>query len=170
MCNGRELCNAMKQCALSQHQQLLTRGVKRHVFSNSGNKYCCVGVQPGRNARGVLSGPYKIKQEFQSKDWNILQTSHRWAEHAFDKYLNTDVIRHITCCAKSRVNYKTMTLSIHSSAKAKSARYYSGLGFGLNVHLRAHTDMDYMMSIVQAHIDGINYPDYDAVICYFAFP
>ena len=55
MCNGRELCNAMKQCALSQ-QQSLTRGVKRHVFSNSGNKYCCVGVQPGRNARGVLQG------------------------------------------------------------------------------------------------------------------
>jgi len=91
MCNGRELCNAVKQCALSQ-QQPLTRGVKRHVFSNSGNKYCCVSVQPGRNARGVLSGLYKIKQEFQSKDWDILQTSLCWAEHAFAKYFNTDVI------------------------------------------------------------------------------
>jgi len=168
MCNGRELCNAMKQCALSQ-QQSLTRGVKRHVFSNSKSKYCCIGVQPGRNARGLLSGLYKIKRQFESKDWDTLQKSLCRAEHAFDKYLNTDVIRHITC-AKSHVNYNTMTPSTDSSVKAKSARYYSGLGFGLNVHLRAHTDMDFTMSIVQAHIDGIDYTDNDAVICYFAFP
>ncbi len=63
-----------------------------------------------------------------------------------------------------------MVPSLFSSKKAKLARYYNGLGFGVNVYLRAHTDKDFTMSIVQAHIDGQVYRDNDAVICYFAFP
>jgi hypothetical protein len=32
----------------------------------NGNKYCCVGAQPGRAKRGVLSGLYRPKNGFQA--------------------------------------------------------------------------------------------------------
>ena len=165
--DSRELCEAMRLCALTQRQSL-TRGKQRRVYSNSKNKYCCVGVQPGRNVRGVISGHHKIQQGFTSKQWDILLNTLKKAEHAFDKYVNTDVIRHITC-AKSRINFATMVPTA-SSAKYNPSRYYSGLGFGLNVHLRAHTDNDFTMSIVQAHLDTQKYNYNDPVVCYFAFP
>ncbi len=69
------------------------------------------------------------------------------------------VIRHITC-TKSRVNFATMVPSTPSSINTKPTRYYS--------HLRAHTNKDFTMSIVQAHIDNHDDTDNDAVICYFA--
>ena len=166
--NGQEVCNAMRLCALSQKRSL-TRGIQRKVYSDSANKYCCIGAQPGRNVKGVLSGLYKIKKEFTCKEWDILQNTLKRAEHAFDKYVNTDVIRHISC-AKSLINFATMVASTPLSVQDKPTRYYSGLGFGLNVHLRAHTDNDFTMSIVQAHIDKQHYKENDAIICYFAFP
>jgi hypothetical protein len=52
----------------------------------------------------------------------------------------------------------------------KLARYYNGLGFGINVYLRSHTDLDFTMSIVQAHIDNHDYQVDDRILCYFAFP
>ena len=57
-----------------------------------------------------------------------------------------------------------------SSTHKKLARYYNGLGFGINVYLRSHIDADFTMSIVQAHIDNHDYANDDKVICYFAFP
>jgi hypothetical protein len=32
----------------------------------NGNKYCCVGAQPGRAERGVQSGLYRLKYGFLS--------------------------------------------------------------------------------------------------------
>ena len=165
--DSRELCKAMRLCALTQRQSL-TRGKQRRVYSSSKHKYCCVGIQPGRNVRGVISGHYRIQQGFPSKQWDIFHNTLNQAEHAFDKYVNTDVIRHVTC-AKSRIKFATMVPTA-SSVKSNPTRYYSGLGFGVNVHLRAHTDNDFTMSIVQAHIDTQEYKDNDPVICYFAFP
>jgi hypothetical protein len=52
----------------------------------------------------------------------------------------------------------------------KSARYYNGLGFGINVHLRDHIDHDFTMSIVQAHINNHDYQVDERILCYFAFP
>jgi hypothetical protein len=57
-----------------------------------------------------------------------------------------------------------------SSTHKKLARYYNGLGFGINVYLRSHIDRDFTMSIVQAHIDNHDYQDDDRILCYFAFP
>ena len=166
--DSRPLCNAMRICALTQRVSL-SRGKQRHVYLNGTNKYCCVGAQPGRNVKGVLSGLYRIEQGFPSEHWDILHNTLRQAEHAFDKYVNTDVIRHITC-AKSRINFATMVPSPSSSDNTKVSRYYNGVSFGVNVHLRAHTDKDFTMSIVQAHIERQEYKNCDAVICYFAFP
>ena len=56
------------------------------------------------------------------------------------------------------------------SSGVKSARIYNGMGFGINVYLRSHTDQDFMMSIVQAHIDECRYTASDSIVCYFCFP
>jgi len=53
--HGRSLYSAMRTCALTQCQTL-TRGKKNCVFTKDGNKYCCIGAQPGRAERGVQSG------------------------------------------------------------------------------------------------------------------
>ena len=82
--------------------------------------------------------------------------------------MDTDIIRHISC-AKLRVNFKTMELSTSSSYQ-KTARYYNGLGFGINVYLRSHIDQDFTMSIVQAHTNNRDYQVNDKILCYFAFP
>jgi hypothetical protein len=57
-----------------------------------------------------------------------------------------------------------------SSSYQKTARYYSGLDFGINVYLRSHIDRDFTMSIVQAHTDNRDYQVSDKVLCYCAFP
>jgi hypothetical protein len=157
----------MRTCALTQRQSL-SRGKKRCVFTEDGNKYCCIGAQPGRAERGVQSGLYRLNHGLSSKDWDLMHKVLKRAEYAFDRFMDTNVIQHISC-ARSRVNYKTMGPSPSSSNK-KHARYYNGLGFGINVYLRSHIDADFTMSIVQAHIDNHHYVINDKVICYFAFP
>jgi hypothetical protein len=167
MKDGRSLCSAMRTCALTQ-RQTLTRGNINCVFTEDGNKYCCVGAQPGRAQRGVQSGLYRLKNGLPSKEWDLLHKVLKRAEYAFDGYMDTEVIRHITS-ARSRVHFQTMVPSPSSSSK-KDARYYNGLGFGINVYLRSHIDADFTMSIVQAHIDNHDYANDDKIICYFAFP
>jgi len=167
MKDGRGLCSAMRICALTQ-SQTLKRGKNSCVFADDGNKYCCVGAQPGRADRGVQSGLYRLKHGLPTKEWDLLHKVLKRAEFVFDMYLDTKIVRHISC-ARSRVKFTTMGASPPSSNQ-KSARYYNGLGFGINVHLRSHIDADFTMSIVQAHIDNHDYVMDDKVICYFAFP
>ncbi len=57
-----------------------------------------------------------------------------------------------------------------SSTHKKLARYYNGLGCGINVYLRSHIDWDFTMSIVQAHIDSQDYQVDNKILCYFALP
>jgi hypothetical protein len=165
--NGHGSCSAMRTCALTQ-RQTLSRGKKSCVFAEDGNRYCCIGAQPGRAERGVQSGLYRLKHGLPSKEWDLLHKVLKRAEYAFDRYMDANVIGHITC-ARSRVNYKTMGPSPSSSNK-NHAHYYNGLGFGINVYLRSHIDADFTMYIVQAHIDNHDYVINDKVIYYFAFP
>jgi hypothetical protein len=61
----------------------------------SGNKYCCVGAQPGRAEIGVQSGVYRPKYEFPSKEWDSIHRVLKHTEYALDRYMDTDIIRHI---------------------------------------------------------------------------
>jgi len=117
MKDGRSLCSAMRTCALTQ-RQTLTRGKRSCVFTDDGNKYCCIGAQPGRAERGVQSGLYiyKLKHGLPTKEWDLLHKILKRAEFVFDRYLNTKVVRHISC-ARSHVNFKTMGTSPSSSNK-----------------------------------------------------
>jgi hypothetical protein len=58
----------------------------------NGNKYCCVGAQPGRAERDVQSGLYRLKYRFPSKEWDSIHRVLKHAEYAFDRYMDTDII------------------------------------------------------------------------------
>ena len=167
MNHGQSVCSAMRSCASNQ-RQLLARDNGHNVFIENNNKYCCFGAQPEKAQNGVLSGLYKLKHGFESKDWDTLHKLIKRGEYAFDRYMNTGIIGHIAR-AKSRVNFKTMEPS-PSSSQQIPASYVKGLGFGINVFLRCHVDCDFTMSIVQVHIDDRIYQVDDKVLCYFAFP
>jgi hypothetical protein len=128
-----------------------------------------VGSQPSRAERGVKSGSFRLKNGFQSKEWDVIHNVLRRSEYAFDRYMDTEVIRHITA-AKKCVNYRTMDPSPFSGGVKSASRIYNGMGFGINVYLRSQTDQDFMMSIIQAHIDERHYTASDSIVCYFCFP
>jgi hypothetical protein len=157
----------MQSCASTQCQSL-ARGTNNNVFMENGNKYCCVGAQPGRAEKGVQSGLYRLKYRFPSKEWDSIHRVLKRPEYAFDRYMDTDIIQHISC-ARSQVKFETIEPSPSFTHK-KLARYYNGLGFGINVYLRSHIGWDFTMSIVQAHINNHNYHVNDRILCYFAFP
>jgi hypothetical protein len=157
----------MQSCASTQCQSL-ARGTNNHVFTENGNKYCCVSAQPGRAERGVQSGLYRLKYGFPSKEWDSIHRVLKRAEYAFVRYMDTDIIQHISC-ARSPVKFKTMEPSPSLTHK-KLARYYNGLGFGINVYLRSHINQDFTKSIVQAHINNHDYQVDDRILCYFSFP
>jgi hypothetical protein len=94
------------------------KGHKEPSFTEDGNNYCCIGVQPGRAERGVKSGLYRLKHGFPSEHWDSLHKVMKHAEYAFDMYMGTEIIRHISS-ARSRVNYKTMEPSPSSSNKKR---------------------------------------------------
>ncbi len=91
MNNGQTICKAMYLCALSQRQSL-SRGKANHVFTEGSNKYCCVGTQPGRAQTDIQSGLYRVDQGFPCREWDNIHKVLKHAEHAFDKFMNTDII------------------------------------------------------------------------------
>jgi hypothetical protein len=145
MNNGQRICKAMLSRASTQHQSL-ARGTNNHVFMENGNKYCCIGAQPGKAERGVQSGLYRLKCGFPSKEWDSIHRVLKRTKYAFNRYMDMDII-HCISCARSWVKFKMMEPSPSSTHK-KMARYYNGLGFGINVYLRSHIDWDFTMSIV----------------------
>jgi hypothetical protein len=167
MKNGQSIYKVMQTCTSTQCQSL-ARGTNNHIFMENGNKYCCVGTQPGRAEGGVQSGLYRLKYRFPIKEWDSIHRVLKYVEYAFNRYMDTDIIGHISC-ARSQVKFKTMKpypLLTHK----KLARYYNGLGFGINVYLRSHINWDFTMSIVQAHINNYHYQVNDRILYYFAFP
>jgi hypothetical protein len=148
--------------------QSLSRGKHNHVFTEDNNEYYCVGAQPGRAERGVQLDLYKLKYRFPSSDWDSIHKFLKRAEYAFDKFMDTDIIWHILNASQC-INFRMMKQS-PSSIHAKAARYYNGVGFGINVFLRCRMDRDFTISIVQVHMDQISYQCNDQIVCYFCFP
>jgi hypothetical protein len=66
------------------------------VFTDGGNKYCCVSVQPERTERGVQSGLYRMKHGFPCAEWDVIHKVLKRGEHAFDMFMDTKMIQHIS--------------------------------------------------------------------------
>jgi hypothetical protein len=159
--NGRELCAAMT--AIAKKSSNLSRGASKSVFG--GKKYCCVGSKANRNSAGVTPGLFKVGVVRES-EWNCVVKAVKRCEHAFYSYANTTAIRHIRE-ARELVQWE----GIHGAGdQPTSSSIYSGIAFGVNVFLRAHVDDDYTYSVIQVHIDNMDYAVDDEVVCYFCFP
>ncbi len=91
MSNGQSICQAMHPCALTQRGSL-SRGTRNFVFTDGGNKYCCMGAQPGRTERGAQSGLYRMKHGFPCAEWDDIHKVLKRGEHAFDMFMDTKVI------------------------------------------------------------------------------
>jgi len=65
--DGRALCQAMSHVA--RKKKNLVRGNSKTVFGE--HKYCCIGSQPRRNARGVEPGQYNLNG-VAKEEWDLL--------------------------------------------------------------------------------------------------
>ena len=160
--DGRALCDSMKNVMVAQNN--LKRGKSKQVFSK--NKYCCVGAKPRRYAPGVEPGHYKLENGVSKEDWDVLVMAIRRGEHAFCGYAGTDVIWRKRE-ARNVVGWETPK---SASEMTPSPATYNGVAFGMNLHLRAHTDQDFTYSVIEAHVPNMDYTLDDEVVCYFCFP
>ena len=158
--DGKQLCKAMGGVMNYQNNQ--KRGQSKQVVSE--NKYCTVGARPRRSARGVEPGHYKMESGSSKEDWDIVVDGVKRGEQAFHQYMGTNVIRQIRE-ARNVVEWERVR-----SSNGKEAKIFNGVAFGMNIHLRAHVDHDFTYSVIQVHVDGMEYGLYDKVVCYFCFP
>jgi hypothetical protein len=159
--NGRDLCAAMT--AIANKSTNLVRGSSKSVFG--GKKYCCVGAKANRNSVGVTPGLFKVGG-IRESEWNCVVKEVKRCEEAFYSYASTVSIRHIRE-ARELVPWE----GIHGAGDVStSSSIYSGIAFGVNVFLRAHVDDDYTYSVIQVHVDNVDYRVDDEVVCYFCFP
>jgi hypothetical protein len=149
--------------AIAKKRSNLVRGASKSVFGDK--KYCCVGAKANRNSTGVTPGLFK-SDGVRESEWNCVVKAVKRCEHAFYSYANTDAIRHIRE-ARELVQWE----GIHGVGEdSTSTSLYSGLAFGVNVFLRAHVDDDFTYSVIQVHVDSMDYAVDDDVVCYFCFP
>jgi hypothetical protein len=160
--DGRKLCNAMTN--ISKKQSNVVRGKSKEVFGKS--KYCCIGAKRRMYSKGIEHGQYQLNSG-SSEDWDCVVSSVRRAEHAFYAYSNTDVIRHIRD-ARALIGWDTIKFS--DAKEEVSTDIFNGIAFGVNVYLRAHIDNDFTYSVIQVHLDDVDYGADDEILCFFCFP
>jgi hypothetical protein len=160
--DGRSVCRAMT--CLSKRHTNVVRGASKSVFGQ--HKYCCVGAKPRRNAPGVEPGVFKFNGMWKD-EWNEVVNSVKRCEHAFHAYADSDVIAHIR---EARKLVPWETIECCGNDNYANPSIFNGIAFGVNVYLRAHIDHDFTYSVIQVHVDGIDYNLEDDVICYFCFP
>ena len=60
--------------------------------------------------------------------------------------------------------------SCEASEHPSSCLHFGALSFGINIHLSAHTDDDFGMSVATVHLQNRQYTLHDDIIVYFCFP
>jgi hypothetical protein len=161
--NGRDLCKAMT--AVSKFRGKCVRGSSKAVFGD--NKYCCIGSTRNRYSPGVGSGHYNLKG-VSPEYWDIIVNAVRRSEHAFYSYSDTVAVQHIRE-ARELVGWETIKKS-YDGNEIRPSNIFNGIAFGVNVYLRAHVDNDFTYSVIQVHVNDIEYNVDDDVVCYFGFP
>lgn len=159
--DGRELCASMS--GIAKKSSNLSRGASKTVFG--GKKYCCIGAKANRSSPGVTPGLF-MAGGVGENEWNTVVKEVKRCEEAFFSYASTDAIRHIRE-ARQLVPWEGINSAGDQSI---GSTIYSGIAFGVNVFLRAHVDDDYTYSVIQVHVDGMDYDVDNDVVCYFCFP
>ena len=57
-----------------------------------------------------------------------------------------------------------------SSDEPATCLHFGALSFGIDVHLSAHTDADFGLSVATVHLQNRQYILHDDIIVYFCFP
>jgi hypothetical protein len=160
--NGREVCASM--AAIAKKQSNLVRGSSKTIFG--GKKYCCVGAKANRKSTGVTPGLFKLNG-IGKEDWNCVVRAVERCEHAFYSYVNSEAIAHIRE-VRRLIPWEGIQLS--DEKDCSNPNIYNGIAFGVNVFLRAHIDDDFTYSVIQVHVNDIDYCVDDEFVCYFCFP
>jgi hypothetical protein len=164
------LTAAISSCEKAKGTALL-RGRSKMTFGDDIQrppKYTSVGVQPNRAKPGVSPiVPFMKKIPTEHLDW--ITKMMRWSEFAFEKMVDHSALHHIRA-ARDAIAFRTMCPS-SSDKKQTPTKYYGAIAFGRNVHLRCHTDQDYLYSVIQVHLEGRDsYSIDEKVVAYFCFP
>ena len=159
--NGTKLCSAMTNISKKAH---LVRGASKSVFGQE--KYCCVGSKPRQSAIGIEPGHYNL-DGIQKDDWDAVVNAVKWCKQAFYCYAGTKAIRHIRE-ARDAVPWERIQ-NIERNIGSGPA-IFNGIAFDVNVFLHAHIDHDFTYSLIQVHVNGIEYGINDEQVCYFCFP
>jgi hypothetical protein len=115
----------------------------------------------------VTSGHYTL-EGVSPEDWDIIVNAVRRSEHAFYSYADTVAVQHILA-ARELVDWETIKKTSDKN-DSRTANFFNGIAFGVNVYLRAHVDDDFTYSVIQVHVDDMEYGVDDDVVCYFCFP
>jgi hypothetical protein len=165
-----QLSSAISSCEKAKGTAL-RRGSSKMTFGDDIQrvpKYTSVGVQPNRAMPGVSPiAPFMKKLPMTDLDW--ITKMMRWSEKAFEQMVDHLALHHIRA-ASDAISFPTMCPS-SSDRKQTPAKYYGAIAFGRNVHLRCHTDQDYLYSVIQVHLEGKDsYSIDEKVVAYFCFP
>jgi len=140
----------------------LCRGDGRRIYSDY--KYCNMGVQACRAARGVRESSYH-KDGMPVEQWfNIIEMMNR-TEKALSAFVETKSLQQLNA-AKRMLHFKTMS----SSCNLHPNKIFGAIAFGINVHLSCHKDHDYTWSVVSVHLHDYQYNSVDRIVAYFCFP
>ncbi len=161
---------AISSCEKAKGSALI-RGRSKMTFGDDIQrppKYTSMGVQPNRAKTGVsLTVPFMKKIPTEDLDW--ITRMMRWSESAFEQMVDHSALHHIRA-ASDAISFPTMCPS-SSDKKQTRSKYFGAIAFGRNVHLRCHTDHDYLYSVIQIHLEGRDsYSINEKVVAYFCFP
>jgi hypothetical protein len=159
---SNKFCTALNYGYKCQRASLC-RGNGKRIFSDY--KYCNMGVQACRAARGVRESSYH-RDSMPVEQWDNIVEMMKRTENALSSFVDTKSLRQLNA-AKKMLKYKTMATS---SSHLHPNYIFGGLAFGINVHLSCHTDHDYTWSVVSLHLLGYQYKLIDGIIAYFCFP
>jgi hypothetical protein len=100
------------------------------------------------------------------EEWDIIANSLKRSEHAFYSFAGTEAVRHIHDAGETVPWERIM----YSDERMDCVKIFNGIAFCVNVYLCAHIDHDFTFSVIQVHVDNVDYKIDNNIVCYFGFP
>jgi len=89
-------------------------------------------------------------------------------EKAYTGYVQTSELVQINS-GQQAVKFPRLT-GCQSSDEPATCLHFGALSFGIDVHLSAHTDADFGLSVATVHLQNQQYTLHDDIIVYFCYP
>jgi hypothetical protein len=168
--NSSQFCSCLQSAYLAQKASVV-RSAKKIMFSDAKN--CILGTQPNRAQPGVRSKTYNYESMPRSH-WNHIIDVMKGYEKAYAGYVQTSELVRINTGQKAvkftRLSGGESSDQLESSDEPATCLHFGALSFGKDVHLSAHTDADFGLSVATVHLQNRQYTLDDDIIVYFCFP